>query len=100
MFILKEVGVGLGIGLSSALLVSAFACLFQKAYLLGLLVGISMFFSILTAAIIGVLAPIIFKKLNVDPAIAAGPIVLTINDLTALLIYFSIVSQFIDVLKT
>ena len=34
--------------------------------------------------------PIIFNRWNIDPAVAAGPLVTTLNDSFALLIYFGL----------
>jgi magnesium transporter len=41
-----------------------------------------------TAALLGVLVPWVFRLLRIDPAIAAGPLVTTINDTTAISIYY------------
>ena len=38
----------------------------------------------------GALIPIIFKQIKIDPAVASGPFITTINDLTALLIYYGL----------
>ena len=43
--------------------------------------------AMITAAALGVLAPALLKKLDIDPAIAAGPFVTTLNDITGILIY-------------
>ena len=42
------------------------------------------------SSFVGAIVPIIFKKINVDPAVASGPFITTINDLTALLIYYGL----------
>ena len=85
----KEIRVGLIMGLfygACAGLVAIFILSFQN-YHLGLVVFISMICAMITAASLGVLAPALLKKLNVDPAIAAGPFVTTLNDITGILIY-------------
>ncbi len=99
VLLMKELSVGLAIGVMAGLMVAVATLFFQSNMLLGGVVGISMLGAVFTAAIIGVITPLLFQKMHVDPAIAAGPIVLTINDLTALLIYFAIASHFIDQLK-
>ena len=38
----------------------------------------------------GTLIPLIFKKLNVDPAVASGPLITTINDLVAVIAYYGL----------
>jgi len=47
---------------------------------------------ILNASLFGAIIPIIFKKINVDPALATGPFVATFNDVFGLLIYFSLLT--------
>lgn len=57
---------------------------------IGIVVGISVFISVIAANIIGTVLPLILKKFRIDPAISAGPFISTIVDVTALLIYFEI----------
>ena len=54
---------------------------------LGIAVGASMVASMATAATAGTLAPTAFKKLGVDPAIAAGPFVTTVCDVLGVAAY-------------
>ena len=53
-------------------------------------VGIAIFSSMFISAIIGVLIPIVLTKYKQDPSAAAGPIITTINDIVALVIYFGV----------
>jgi magnesium transporter len=46
--------------------------------------------AIIIATSLGGILPIIFKKLGVDPALMSGPLIATILDTTALLIYFNV----------
>lgn len=57
---------------------------------LSLTVGISLFGAMLISAIFGVFIPIVLTKLKIDPALASGPIISTVNDLFALLVYFGV----------
>ncbi len=57
-----------------------------------------MFFAITVAAITGALAPAFFKKVNVDPALASGPIVATVVDIAGILIYMAIATLFLKLL--
>ena len=54
--------------------------------------GSAMFFSIAFASMMGVLLPLLFNRLNIDPAVASGPFIITMNDAFSLLIYFVMVS--------
>jgi magnesium transporter len=38
----------------------------------------------------GTLIPVIFKKLKIDPAVASGPLITTINDLVAVVVYYGL----------
>ena len=42
------------------------------------------------SSITGTVVPIIFKKLKVDPAVASGPLITTINDLVAVVTYYGL----------
>lgn len=63
---------------------------FEKVDLLiSVTVCITLFFTIILAKIVGGILPIIAKKLKVDPAIMASPLITTIVDAVALILYFS-----------
>lgn len=87
--IAKETIVGLINGLLLALLIYIIAYFFAFPKL-GLVVSISLFIVILFAAIFGTLIPLILNKYNIDPALATGPFVTTLNDVLGLFIYFSV----------
>ncbi|MBN3490049.1 magnesium transporter [Acholeplasma equirhinis] len=55
---------------------------------LALTVGISLFFAMFISALAGVLLPFILKKFGADEKAASGPLISTINDFTALGVYF------------
>lgn len=63
--------------------------------LLSFVIGLSLAFSMFLSAMFGVFIPIILTKLKVDPAAASGPVISTINDLVALLIYFGLATLII-----
>ena len=50
---------------------------------------------ILNSGFIGAAVPLVLKKLNIDPALATGPIVTTSNDVLSLLIYLGLVTLFL-----
>ena len=52
-------------------------------------VCISLFFTVVLAKVVGGILPIISKKLNLDPAIMASPLITTIVDAFALIVYFA-----------
>lgn len=58
-------------------------------------VSITLFATVVMAKMFGGMLPLIAKKLNLDPAIMAGPLITTLVDSFALIIYFSIASMFL-----
>ena len=54
------------------------------------IVAISLLVAMTLSSCVGTLIPIIFLKLKVDPAVASGPFITTISDVTALLIYYGL----------
>jgi magnesium transporter len=42
----------------------------------------------LVSSAVGTLVPLFFKKIKVDPAVASGPLITTINDLVAVVTYY------------
>ncbi|MCK4448492.1 MAG: magnesium transporter, partial [Candidatus Marinimicrobia bacterium] len=59
---------------------------------MGITISISLMLAMLLAATMGTLTPIILYRLNIDPAIATGPIVTTISDIFGISIYLIIAS--------
>ena len=93
--IFKEVRVGLLMALVCGLTIGVIADLWHGNPALGLAVGLAMAMAIVVASVMGTLVPIIFERLDVDPAIASGPFVTTANDITGILIYLSISTLFL-----
>lgn len=60
-----------------------------------MVVSISMFFAVVMAKMIGCTLPILAKKVNIDPAVIAGPVISTLVDSLSLLIYFGLASAFL-----
>lgn len=60
------------------------------AFSVSLCTGIALVVSILLSSISGTVVPIFFKKLNIDPAVASGPLITTINDLVAVITYYGL----------
>ena len=46
--------------------------------------------AMLISSAVGTLIPLFFKKINIDPAVASGPLITTVNDLVAVLTYYGI----------
>lgn len=93
---LKELRVGLIMGVVCGLVIAAVATLWHQNIFLGVVVGVAMVAAITVAACMGVLVTVFFKKVGIDPAIASSPIVQTINDISGILIYFSTATFFLQ----
>lgn len=93
--LIQEGLIGLGIGLISGVVVFGIVSLWQGNVVLGGIIGFSMFASIAVAALTGTCIPFALDKFNFDPSIASGPFITTVNDLTTVFVYFTIVSQFL-----
>ncbi len=61
----------------------------SAGFMVSLTVCASLFFTIVLAKVVGGILPIISKKLNLDPAIMASPLITTIVDAFALIVYFA-----------
>lgn len=89
--VLREFRTAIVIGVLCGSLAGVIAWqLFHANPVLGVVIGLSLCLSIMFSTFLGTSLPFLFQKLSVDPAIASGPFVTTINDSTALIIYLSI----------
>jgi magnesium transporter len=95
----KEIRVGLILGGLYGLLLGVFANFrfFDVDPLLGFVVGLSIFCSMLIATAVGTFIPLVLRKLDIDPAIATGPIVTTSIDILGVLLYFLIAGYFLTI---
>ena len=65
------------------------------SHILGAAVGVSMFFAILISMLLGLFLPYAFRKFGIDPAISAGPLVTTVNDIISFVTYFALALLFL-----
>ncbi len=96
--LVRELKVGIYIGLTCGLLIFIIAYLWQNSLILGMVIGVSLLCTLIIGTIAGTVIPLILNKLNVDPAVASGPLITTINDILSLLIYFGIATAFLSYL--
>ena len=94
----KEIRVGLILGILYGLLLGVVA-IFQfidVSPMLGIVVGLSICISMIIAATIGSLVPLILNRFEIDPAIATGPFVTTAIDILGVAFYFIVAGAFIN----
>ncbi|MDP2836347.1 MAG: magnesium transporter [Methanobacteriaceae archaeon] len=89
-YIIREIKVAAVIALVSGLLAGLMAFITRSNPLLGAIIFLSMFFSIIASVIIATISPLIFKKLNFDPAVATGPLATIVSDIITLAIYLGV----------
>jgi len=95
--VFKEMQVGLILGLMYGVFLGVVAYIgFREPALLGLVVGISIFFCMVMSATLGTVIPLILKKFDVDAAIATGPFVTTAIDILGVLMYFWVAKYFLN----
>ncbi len=63
------------------------------------ILAVSMFIVVNNAAFIGALVPLTFKRLKIDPALAAAPFISTANDILGILIYLSITTLMLGYIR-
>lgn len=95
----KESKVGMFNGLLLGALAVAFLGVYVRlfkgyapaqAFLISFCVGVALLLSMIVSSLVGTLVPMFFKKIKVDPAVASGPLITTINDLVAVVIYYGL----------
>lgn len=85
----REAGLGLLNGLICSSVIFVVTWLLETMTL-GISVSIALFIVIVFAAIFGTLIPLVLNKYKIDPAVATGPFITTMNDVVGLFIYFMV----------
>ena len=86
---------GLILGVSSFILIGGYLTLFKAqtpalAFAVSACIGLALVLSMLLSSISGTVIPIFFEAIKVDPAVASGPLITTINDLVAVVTYYGL----------
>lgn len=93
--LMREAGTGLITGIVCAVFSVGIVFFIQHDLLLGLLVGTAIFCSIFVATLSGSFIPLLIHRMNIDPAVASGPFITTLNDIISILIYLGLASMFL-----
>ena len=86
----KELGVGIINGLICGLLILGSSFLLGFGTALSITVSVSLIFVIIFAALFGTFVPLMLNRYRIDPALATGPFITTVNDIIGLMIYFAV----------
>lgn len=94
----REFRTGALMGLVCMVLISLIVFIIHGNGMLGVIVGVSILFTLSISAVVGAVIPLVINKIKLDPAIASGPFITTLNDIIGLMVYFSIATYLIDFL--
>jgi len=89
--LLRELRVSLLLGIGLGLILSLFMFLFEHNTHLSLCIMASLVLVVVNAAISGTLIPLVLKRFGIDPAVAMGPFITTLNDIMGIAIYLLVV---------
>ncbi|MGX7024076.1 magnesium transporter [Vagococcus hydrophili] len=92
--ILGEIMTGLITGCVTGLVIFLVVGFWKHNFILGFVIGVAMLCAITVANLAGSFIPMLMEKLGFDPAVASGPFITTLSDLTSVLIYFNIAQLF------
>ncbi len=86
---------GLLLGVVSTLAIGCYIMLaknqtFTYAFATSACVGLSLIVAMLISSLVGTVIPLFFHKINIDPAVASGPLITTVNDLIAVVTYYGL----------
>ena len=95
--LLKELGVALLNGVICSAIVMGITFLLGYPSSIYFTVSISIMAVIIFAALFGTFVPLALDKYKIDPALATGPFITTVNDVLGLFIYFMIGKLFLDI---
>lgn len=99
LLICKEVRIGFANGVILGMLafagVGIYICMakgmsLQGAFAVSLCIGIALLLAMAVSSLVGTAVPMLFKQLGVDPAVASGPLITTVNDLVAVVTYYGL----------
>ena len=97
--VFKEIRVGLSGGLFLGTLAFVFIGLYiwllkqnpaGTSFLISGCVGVSLLVAMIISSMVGTLIPLFFHKINIDPAVASGPLITTVNDFVAVITYYGL----------
>ena len=97
--VLKEMKVGflngLFLGILSFIFIGLYICVLKHypmghAFLISGCVGFSLMVAMVISSMVGTLIPMFFHKIKIDPAVASGPLITTVNDLVAVITYYGL----------
>jgi magnesium transporter len=93
-----ELLVSIAIGTTCATLTGLMSYFVYHNLTLSLLIAFSLLLSMALAVSLGTVTPMIFKQLDIDPAVASGPLITTTIDILSFTVYLTLISKFVAML--
>jgi magnesium transporter len=97
-YFLRELKIGFIMGVLISIGIAIIAQAVVQMPMIGIIVGTSMFFTMTLASATGILIPIFFNRVGVDPAISSSPFITTTQDILSLTVYFSLATAMLHYL--
>jgi len=88
--LLKEFGVALINGVICSLIILGYNLFFGDSMALSITVSVALLSVVIIAGLFGTLVPLMLDRYKIDPALATGPFITTLNDILGLIVYFMI----------
>ena len=95
--VLKELAIGLILGLVYGMLIATVAQMRFGTLNFAFSVGLAVLCSMSVAALVGSMVPMLFGRINIDPAVATGPFVTTAIDIISVFFYFKIATTLLSI---
>jgi magnesium transporter len=92
----RQLKIAVSLGVVCGVLLTFLANIWKHNSVVGLIVGLSIFLVVVWSNFVGVVIPVIFKKIKIDPAIASGPFITTLNDVIGVFIYLSVATALLS----
>lgn len=89
-YLSREIIVAIALAAVSGAFAALLAFITRQNIILGLIIFLALFLSIIASVAINTFAPLVLKKLNFDPALATGPLATIFSDISTLAIYLAV----------
>ena len=91
---------GASLGIMALVFLGVYIHIFKKyawmsAFLISGCVGLSLIVAMVVSSLVGTIIPMFFHKIHIDPAVASGPLITTVNDLVAVVTYYGLAMIFL-----
>lgn len=89
----KEIRVAIAVGLALAVIAAAYIMIRYQNFMLAVTLGVTLMLTVMLAKLIGCCLPLLAKKLKLDPALMASPLITTIVDICSVWIFFQVATM-------